>query len=372
MIIGIDGNEANVERRVGVNQYAYELLWNFKKLQEKGENDHSFIIYLKSLPKNLPPENKNWKYIVIPGGRMWILKKLFPRLLMRKEKIDLFFSPSHYLPPISWVPQVCSIMDLGYLKSPEQFKRYDYWQLKLWSAWSMFISKYILTISNATQTDIHKNYPFASKKTRVTLLAGDTTVHQAKVSKEDMAKVKRNYGIEGEFVLFLGTLKPSKNIEGIIRAWALVSKKDRTKLVVAGKKGWLYESVFKLVKKLELEDSVIFTDFVEDKDKPSLVKSARVFVLPSFWEGFGIDVLNAYALGVPAIVSDRGSLPEVAGGVGIYVNPDIPTDIAGAIERVLLMSDKEYNKLSERCKLQAKKFSWEKTAIETLKIITHV
>jgi len=371
MIIGIDGNEANEQSRVGVNQYAYELLWNFKKLVDQGETSHSFIIYLKNAPLDLPKEGKNWKYIVIPGKGMWIIKKLFPRLLLGKDKIDLFFSPSHYLPPLSRVPQVCSIMDLGYLKFPEQLRRYDYWQLRLWSAWSIFISNILLTISKATQVDIHKNYPHASKKTRVTLLAGDTSVSSAKVSGSDMTRTKKKYGIGGEFVLFLGTLKPSKNIEGLIKAWSRVNK-EGTKLVIAGKKGWLFDSIFELVKKLKVEESVIFTDFIDDIDKPSLVKSARVFVLPSFWEGFGIDVLNAYTLGVPVIVSRRGSLPEVAGDVGIYIDPDDPQEIATAIERVLLMGDKEYNKLSRACEKQAKKFSWETTARETLKIMTNV
>jgi glycosyltransferase involved in cell wall biosynthesis len=142
--------------------------------------------------------------------------------------------------------------------------------------------------------------------------------------------------------------------------------------VITGKKGWLYESIFDRVKALNLTGDVIFTDFVPEEDKAPLIKGAKVFVLPSFWEGFGLDVLNAMACGVPVVVSGVGSLPEVAGEAGIVVNPYKPASIAGGIAKVLSMSDLEYNKLIEKGLKQVKKFSWEKTARETIEIIERV
>lgn len=367
MIVGIDGNEANIEKRVGVNQYAYEILWGIAKLQDEWKNKHRFIVYLKEKPLlDLPKETRFFKYRVIPGRGAWIITKLMPDLFLNKPRPDIFFSPSHYIPPFALMPRICSIMDLGYLEFSEQFTKYDYWQLKIWSAYSIIVSKAIISISNSTKTDIVRHYPFASGKITVTHLAYEADRFNTKVSPEDVRRIKNKYAIVDDYILYLGTLKPSKNIEGLIEAYASISG---AKLVIAGKKGWLFEPIFEKVKKLGLEDRIIFTDFVAEEDKPALIAGAKVFCLPSFWEGFGLDVLNAMACGVPVVVSKVGSLPEVAGEAGIYINPGSTESISRGLKRVLSMDDLEYNKLREKGLAQARKFSWEKTARETLKIL---
>lgn len=366
MIIGIDGNEANIEKRVGVNVYAFELLCAIWKLQKEWGKEHRLIVYLKEPPlSDLPKETQNFKYKIIPGGKVWILSKLMPDLLFGKEKPDIFFSPSHYVPPLALQPRICSIMDLGYLKFSEQFKKYDYWQLRLWSAISIYISKAVIAISKTTKQDIVRHYPFASKKIFVTPLAYDKSRFNLDIPKEDVRRIKEKYTIVGDYILFLGTLKPSKNIEGLLEAF---STTNGIKLVIAGKKGWLYESIFKKVKELGLENDVVFTDYVLEEEKPALIVGAKVFCLPSFWEGFGLDVLNAMACGVPVIVSDKGSLPEVAEEAGIYVDPYSVKSMARGLKKVLSLDKVEYNKLVERGLEQAKKFSWEKTARKTLEI----
>lgn len=367
MIIGIDGNEANVEKRVGVNVYAFELLRAISNLQNEWGKNHSLIVYLKKPPINdLPKETQNFKYKIIRGKGLWILTKLTPHLLFGRERPDIFFSPSHYAPPLSRQPRVCSIMDLGYLESSEHFKKYDYWQLRLWSAISIFISKRIIAISEATKKDIVRHYPFSAKKVHVTHLGYDSTKFNTHVSKSDVRRIRERYTIVGDYILFLSTLKPSKNVEGLLEAFAKVSG---IKLVIAGKKGWLYDSIFAKTEKLGLKDGVIFTDFIDENDKPALMAGAKVFCLPSFWEGFGLDVLNAMACGVPVVVSDKGSLPEVAGDAGVYIDPKSSESIAAGIKKVLSLSDLEYNKLVGKGIEQVGRFSWEKTARQTLTIL---
>ncbi|KKP31352.1 MAG: Glycosyl transferase group 1, partial [Candidatus Woesebacteria bacterium GW2011_GWC2_31_9] len=171
MIIGIDGNEANVKNRVGVNKYAFEMIWGLYKLTQNKPYEHNLIVYLKNVPlEDLPKERENFKIKVIPGGGLWIITKLTPYLFRNPEKIEVLFSPSHYTPPLLTIPRVCSIMDLGYLKFSGQFEKKVLWQLKCWSAISILVSKQILTISESTKKDIVRHYPFASKKTTVTLL----------------------------------------------------------------------------------------------------------------------------------------------------------------------------------------------------------
>ena len=369
MNIGIDGNEANIKEKVGVNTYAFELLWALSKLQEESELSHRLIVYLKNEPlADMPKETQNFKYKVIPGDRLWILTKLTPSLFFDNQKPDIFFSPSHYVPIISPMPRICSIMDLGYLEYSAQFAKKDFWQLKVWTAISIFVSKSIIAISNSTKQEIVRRYSFATNKIHAIPLAYDSSQFNMDISDADVRRVKKRYAIVDDYVLYLGTLKPSKNIESLIQAFSKLQPKN-TKLVIAGKKGWMFDSIFQKVADLGLTDKVIFTDFVSETDKPGLIKGAKVFVLPSYWEGFGLDALNAMAAGVPVVVSNIGSLPEVVGQAGILVDPKNIDSIASGINGVISATKEKYNSIVKLGLLQAKKFSWEKTARETVKVI---
>lgn len=371
MIIGIDGNEANIERRVGVNEYAYQILWNLWKLQGEWKTQHRLIVYLKERPLgDMPKETQNFKYKVLPGKGLWVLIKLMPYLLFNPEKLDVFFSPSHYTVPLSSIPRIISIMDLGYLESSEQFTKIVFWQLKWWSAISIFVSKEIIAISNATKLDIVRHYSFAKNKTHVTYLGFDKERFNRSIPKKDVRRVKNKYSIVDDYILFIGTLKPSKNIEGLIEAFSqIVNHFPDISLVVAGKKGWLYKSIFEKAEKLGLSDKVVFTDFIPENYKPGLIKGARLVCLPSFWEGFGLDALYPMACGVPVVVSNVGSLPEAVGDAGVLVDPGSSGDIARGIEKVLSMGKNDYNKLINKGIKQAAKFSWQKCARETLSIL---
>lgn len=371
MIIGIDGNEANSQNRVGVNQYGFELLRALSKLQDEWSENHTIIVYLKEKPRqDLPKGTKCFKYKVLPGKGVWIISRLMPDLFWGSPKPDIFFSLNHYVPPLAPMPRVCSIMDLGYLEFSGQFKKYDFWQLKYWSAYSLYVSKAVIAISNSTKKDIVRHYHFASKKTFVTLLGYDKKHFNRLISQNDVRRVRNKYSIVKDYVLYLSTLKPSKNVEGLLSAWRKVrSDFPGYSLVISGKKGWLYDTIFAKVKELGLTKEVIFTDFVPEEDKATLIRGAKAFVLPSYWEGFGLDALAAMATGVPVVVSNVGSLPEVVGSAGILVDPYNINSIAEGIKKVLSMPQAQYNTLVEKGIKQARKFSWEVTARETLQIL---
>ncbi len=370
IVIGIDGNEANRENRVGVNTYAYETMKAIYQLQDTWSGTYSFRIYLKDAPlPHMPKATDSWEYKVVPGTGLWILKSLMPVLYREKNKPQVIWSPSHYVTPFSPQPKICSIMDLGYLEFSEQFRKRDFWQLKLWTAWSVLVSQKVIAISETTAKDIVRHYPFAAKKISTTLLGYDNQLYNNTISESNVRRTMKKYQLT-DYVIFMSTLKPSKNIEGLIRAWETVHQQfPHYKLVIAGKKGWLYESIFSIVKNKHLEDSIVFTDFVSEEEKPYLIKGAKAFVLPSFWEGFGLDVLTAMALGVPVVASDRGSLPEVVKDAGIIVNPKSIDSIAEGIVSVLSMKDAERERLITKGFARAADFSWEKTAIATLSVI---
>lgn len=377
MNIGIDGNEANVENRVGVNKYAFEIIHGLKIENEKRTNPHNLIVYLKNTPlSDLPKETKNFRYKVLGGGGLWILTKLTPYLFHNPERIEVLFSPSHYVPPLLTIPRVCSIMDLGYLEFTDQFEKKTFWQLKYWTAISIFVSKQVLTISEDAKKDIVRHYPWASKKVNITRLGFESDKFNLKISEDFVRQVKIKYSIVGDYILFLSTLKPSKNVSGLISAYhTLLTKKafkNLPQLVVGGKKGWMYNEIFNKVKNLGLEEKIIFTDFIDEEDKPALIFGSKFFVLPSFWEGFGIDILSAYGSSKLAVVSNTGSSPEVAGEAGIYVDPYNIQSIADGMEKVLNMSSVEYNRIVKLGLEQTKKFSWEKCAAKTLDVLEKI
>ena len=296
-----------------------------------------------------------------------------PYLFRTKEKPDILFSPSHYTVPVSTVPRVCAIMDLGYLNFSDQFEKRTFWQLKYWTAISIIVSKRIIAISNATKNDIVRHYPFARNKVSVTYLAYDNKRFNTLISNNDVRRVLKKYTIVNKYLLYLGTLKPSKNLEGILDAFALIKISNgellnKLQLVIAGKKGWMYDSIYKRVEKLGLSQKVVFTDYVSEGDKAALLAGATLFLAPSFWEGFGLHVLESLACGTPVLVSGVGSLPEVVGKAGVFVETS-PCSIADGIKKVLKMKGAEYNNLVDKGLKQASFYTWEATARKTVDIL---
>lgn len=373
MIIGIDGSEAIEKVKVGSSEYTFQLLKSLYRICLDGKTPHKFIIFTKKENIcDLPDESDFWKYEKIPSSNLWMLRKIIPRLLFGK-KINLFFSPTHYLPIFTTVPQVCTIHDLGYLMFSEQFKRYDFWQLKYWTAISIIISKYIIAVSDSTKKDIVRHYPFAYHKVDTVYHGIDHRIFNSNISDNLVRHVKNKYKIRKNYILFVGTLKPSKNIEGIIKSFAKLLENNNDilgnyQMVIVGKRGWLYDRIFSIVKDLKMEENVIFTDYISLEDKRSLYKGARGLVSPSFWEGFGIQVLESMACGTPVIISSCGSLPEVAGKAGIYVDPYNIISITESLEKLVRMNKSEYNKVSDACVKRASMFTWEKTAQKTLNV----
>ncbi len=353
MIIGIDANEANLTtQRVGVNQYAFELLKALHVLKTK----HTWVVYLKNTPlPDLPKPKPGWEYRVIPFPKLWTQTRLPWDLLTHSPKPDVFLSLTHYAPRIAPMPTVVTIMDLGFLQTPEQFTAKDYNQLKNWTRYSVKNAKKVIAISQHTKQDIIREYARKPDDVVVTPLAYDK-----KLFKPTPGPIRQPY------ILFLGSLKPSKNIEGLVRAFAKLSLANLpvgTQLVIAGKKAWLYDRIFQLTKELKLEGKVIFTGFVEEKEKPILMSQAAAFVMPSFYEGFGIPVLEAMACGTVVVVSRVASLPEVAGDAGIYVDPHNVDSICRGIMDAI---GPERSRRVELGLKRVKLFSWVKTAKATL------
>lgn len=379
MIIGIDGNEANVESRVGIGRYAFELLRRFAK---KAENSVKlkFIVYLKTAPlSHMPKEDENWNYRILKPGRLWTQWRLPLELFMSADLPDVFFSPSHYAPRISPVPTVVSVMDIAYIYYPELFDKNDLYQLRNWTSYSVRRAKKVLTISNSSKNDIIKEYKINRENVVVTYLSTSRDMGKINLSDQKMNNIIKKYKVSNNFILFVGTLQPRKNIVRLIESFSIVLKNsnidtkelENLQLVIIGKKGWLYDAILSAPKVFEVENSVKFLENVDDKDLGVFYKTAKCFVLPSLYEGFGLPVLEAMQGECPVITSNVSSLPEAGGDAVLYVDPEDSKDIAEKIQ-TLLSNEKLRNELIAKGKKQIKKFSWDRTASETLKILEEI
>lgn len=364
MIIGIDGNEANLKKRVGIGEYSYELLCNLAKLNTENTE---FRIYLKDKPVlDLPPKNDRWKYRILKPGKAWTQWRLPLDLYLDRKKPDVFFTPSHYAPRFSPIPTVISVMDLSYIHFPKLFNSHDLYQLKNWTAYSVKKAATILTISKSSKNDIINEYKVPAERVIVTY-PGYKEVKTLTPRVYGMNQLKTKYNISDNFILFVGTLQPRKNISRLIEAVSLLEEKN-IELVIVGKRGWLFEEILETPKRLNIEKRVKFLENVNDEDLMELYSKAKCFVLPSLYEGFGLPVIEAMKAGCPVITSNVSSLPEAGGDACLYVDPEDTGDIAAKISE-LINNQKLRKKLIAKGHKQVMKFSWRKTAEQTLKVL---
>ncbi len=369
MLIGIDGNEANQGKRVGIGQFAFNVIRELEAI----DKNNSYLVYLSQPPlADLPPEREGWRYKVFGPSKLWTQFALPLKLFTQKEKFDVFYSPSHYAPRFSPFPTVISIMDLWHHRHPEQFAKKDLYQLTAWESYSVKRAKRIVTISEFSKSEIVKFYKYPPERITVAYPGFDKFILSD--TEEKLVKIKAKYGIAGDYLFYLGTLQPKKNLKGLIEAFSLVAKEQipsnkksaGVKLVIAGKKGWLYEEIFKKVETLGLQKEVIFTGFIDEDEKGYLLKGSSAFILPSFYEGLGIPVLEAMSLGVPVIVSREASLPEAGGQAAIYCDPYSIEDMARAIRETVNLKKSQRDEIIKKGLIQAKKFSWENCARQVL------
>lgn len=363
MLIGIDGNEANQDTRVGVGRYGLELLLQFHNFQIP---NIKFQIYLKDKPRNhMPGIQDGWEYKIVGPRVLWTQIGLPISLFLHKKRPDVFFTPTHYAPRFCPMPSVISVMDTSYLLYPEMFRKKDLYKLKSWTSYSVNNAAKILTISKSTRADIIKVYKVNPERVVATYPGIDM------ITRQEDNKILIKHGIRSGYILYVGTLQPRKNLVRLIESFDLLEDKS-LQLIIVGKKGWLFDEIFARVKELKLESRVIFTGFVPDEDLITFYTGAKLLVLVSLYEGFGLPALEAMSYGKPVVVSNVSSLPEIVGEAGILVDPNDSASIALGIAKVLSMTDLDYNKLSDLSKLQANKFNWETTAKETLEVLKGV
>ncbi len=377
MILAIDGYEANSGHRVGVGEYAYQLLCQMHSLigQMPPGKRHTVRVYLPQKPRSdMPKKTGWWQYRVRKPGRLWTLFALPISLWLDHPRADVIFSPTHYVPRFTAIPRAMAIMDLSYLEYPSLFRAKDLHKLVHWTAYSVKNAKKIFTISEFSKNAIMKTYGLSGREVIVTYPG---LIMTKKNKKADTGvELQQKYNLGSRYILSVGTLQPRKNYVRLIEAFSLLQQKSDTadlQLVIAGKKGWLFEEILAAPRKYGVESKVIFLDYVPDKDLPSLYEHAICFALPSLYEGFGLPVLEAMANGCQVVVSNVSSLPEIAGDAGIYCEPEDVASITTGLSKAV--KDFGSAKAKERIswgKDRVKLFNWNDAAEKTLAVLEQI
>jgi len=378
MLIGIDASRTTVARRTGTENYALNLIRALLALRggDGLPTRPTYRLYFRDQPATgLFCTDDYVERRVIPFPRLWTHLRLSWE--MGRHPPDLLFVPAHVLPPIRPRRSLVTVHDLGYRHFPQAHRPLDRLYLDLSTRWNAHAATRILADSEATKADLIGEYGTPASKITVVYPGRDESLRRVD-DPAAVSAVKSKYGIAGDYVLYVGTLHPRKNLLRLIEAFSILNSPISNlqspisipdlQLVIAGKKGWLYDEIFDRVKSLGLAGRVILTGYVPDADLPALLSGARSFVFPSLHEGFGFPVLEAMSCGVPVICSNSSSLPEVAGDAALLIDPLDTTALAEALAR-LLADESLRVSLVARGYEQARRFSWERAARQVLSII---
>ncbi len=362
IIIGFDSSRAFLKKRTGTENYSYKLL----KALAKIDRVNDYIIYTTDL-HNLSTAveqmyfPKNFRIVKIGWSRLWTQGGL--GLQTFKDKLDVLFIPAHTLPIIRkpGLKTVVTVHDLGseYLPSMHQLKQRAY--LSFMQKTQLKGTTKIIAVSRATKEDLVKKIGLKPGKIKVVYEGYDK-----KLFKPGSNDILVDSLIP--YFLFVGTIQPRKNLERVIKAFSISHPWGvTTNLVIVGSKGWMSDKIYALPKKLGIEDRVKFLGYVPEEKLPALYSNAQALVFPSLFEGFGLPILDAQACGCPVITSNLSSMPEVGGKGALYVDPYSVDDIVKG------MVESQKSKVKSK-KIKAgfeniKRFSWEKCARETLKVL---
>ncbi len=354
MKIGIDISQ--IVYQTGVSRYTAELVENLLKI----DPDNDYVLFagtlrqrslIKSFVAKLPRKTR----LVLTPLSPKLADIAFNRLNLPLDswlgRVDVFHSSDWTIPNVK-APVVTTVHDLTFIKFPQEHLPYSIGVHQRHLNRAKDRAAAIIAVSQSTKNDLVDS-GIPADKIRVVYEAAGKIFKPVKTDS-----VKKKYQLSKPFILSVGTIEPRKNLDRLIEAWQKLA--DRPELVIVGKFGW-GEGV-KPIKGVRL------MGFVPDEDLAGFYSLAKAFVYPSLYEGFGLPVVEALSCGCPVVTSDRSSLPEVGGDAAVYVDPESVSSISKGIQAALSQT----KKLKELGLEQAKKFSWEKTARETLSIYKEV
>ncbi len=382
MLIGIDASRANHDQRTGVEEYAYSVIQELKKITP--DNVRVVLYTDRSLQGELAKLPVNWSEKVLH----WLPKRLWTQIRLSLEMFlnppDILFIPAHVFPIIHPQKTVMTIHDIAAIKFSKSYnwfeRRYTLWSSKyavrkLWQ---------VLVPSEFTKQELISNFQISPATAGSRLHSGTISNKISVIShgydkryqkienKTKIEEVLKKYSIKQPFLLSVGRLEEKKNTVRIVEAFNLLkvrNPKSEVQLVLVGKPGYGYEKVKQAIEVSPFRSDIITPGWVAEDDLPYLMSGAEVFVFPSLYEGFGLPVLEALSCGCPVVASKGSSLEEVGGNACLCVDSENIEEIKEAIMKLLQNTECRMQNIAKGLE-RVKEFSWEKCARETLKQLT--
>ena len=386
MRIGIDARSIlNPERgdAIGSGHYTYQLIRHLLEMDTKNEYVLFFDFRVRerdvekfsrsNVKVRFYPFSDYKKYL--PGA----YSELLGTATLRRERLDVLHatSPSSRIPIGYPGKTVVTFHDMAPFVIPECLPRFRRSRDRAVCSYMAKKADRIIAVSSSLKDDLVSKHHVLSDTIRVVYSAVDRRFFEESVAQTNV--VKEKFGITKKYILFLGTLEPSKNLSRLLEAFAIFKEQCLSsggddfewQLVLGGKRGWLSQEYPRLAKDLGVAKDVVWTGYVVGDELVPLFKGADFFVMPSLYEGFGMTVLEALATQTPAIVSDIPTMKEIAGNAAYFVDPK---NVTSLVEAFTLFSGSETvrDEFRQRGFIQAKKFDWKKTAQETLAVYEDV
>jgi glycosyltransferase involved in cell wall biosynthesis len=354
-------------RGAGINGYIYQLLRHLPD----ADATMDYVAYLYD--RNFRPEAG----LTVEAAR-WDTRSPSRRIVWEQTRLaaasrglNLLHGLAYATPLAAACPTVVSVHDLSFMHFPEAFRAGNRLYLSVITRISARRARRVITGSESTRQDVIALCGVPAE--RVVNIPDGVTAAFCPADPQAVAAFRERKGLPDRFILYLGTLEPRKNVVRLLDAYAAWrrSSGEPVSLVVAGGKGWFYETIFARAAELGLGNTVIFPGFVPGDELPWWYRAAELFVYPSRFEGFGLPVLEAMACGTPTITSKASSLPEVAGSAALQVDPEDTAGLTDAIARVL--SDHALAAVLRAAgPRQAAHFPWTRTAAETAGVYREV
>lgn len=375
--IALSGNLFLEKEKTGISYMAENIS---KTMMENNPQSQFFInIFDKNIGGSLELfDYSNVKVIRNSKMKYWVYKLIssfipMPYKSFFNEDVDITQFFNYIIFPGVKGKKITIVHDMAYKFLPETVTSRTKLFLKLNMKRTIKRADMILTISEFSKNEILRAFNVEENKIRVIPCMINKELFNTNYNEQQIETAKKKHSIVSPYFLYLGTLEPRKNIVKQIEAYALFKNKTKNdiKFILAGKKGWMYEDIFKKVKQLCLEDDVIFTGYIDNSDAPLLMMGSVAFLYVSLYEGFGMPPLEAMSCGVPVIVSNTASLPEVVGDAGIMVDPYSTEEIAKAMQRIA--EDKDFRmELSKKSIERSEKFSVQKSAEDFYRIYEEI
>jgi glycosyltransferase involved in cell wall biosynthesis len=364
MLIGIDGIPLR-DIKTGVGHYTFELA---KSLALVSPLDQVEIIspfpflsadQSEDVQQAWPPNLRAVQVKVNLIERNWWTVGL-PRYLKRKS-FDLFHGTNYDIPLWKRCPTVLTIHDLSAFLFPETHESRSVRRARRRLPLMGRAATQIVTPSESVKEEV-MDHLHVSREKVVAIPEAARAIFRP-LPPEQTVETRERLGVEDDFLLFVGTIEPRKNLNVLLKAYRdlLGATEQRPQLVIAGKKGWLTDKLFAFVQELGIEERVNFTGYLSDDDLCALYSSCRLFIYPSIYEGFGLPPLEAMACGAPVIASSIPSMSEVLGSAARLVAPDDVNGLAGSIN-TLLRDRNERQQLASAGLARAGSYSWDRTA----------